>query len=210
MIESLQARDNTTIFTWEGKYLCSRVSPLKEASAWVLGNASQISSSKSIVVLGLGNGFHVVELRARYPYKKIYVIETEINIISNFKKRFPIESANIHMVHVKDENTLLRDSYIKKLVKEFYIILDHKPSLQLFPELKVYQSWLLGRTYESLQWLLEARKLSSEVVIESLGINDLNSECISLINLQNCLSKTESKEGKKLNYKINALKELLV
>ena len=113
MIKHDTSKNNSPIFTWEDRYLCSRVDPQKEAQEWLTSRSEQINSSKYIVVLGLGCGYHILQLINNFPTKKILVIETEKTIINVFKRNFPIESSAVELLHIDDEESLISNPAIQ-------------------------------------------------------------------------------------------------
>ncbi|MCB0391174.1 MAG: motility associated factor glycosyltransferase family protein [Bdellovibrionales bacterium] len=208
MIKHDTSKNNSPIFTWEDRYLCSRVDPQKEAQEWLTSRSEQINSSKYIVVLGLGCGYHILQLINNFPTKKILVIETEKTIINVFKRNFPIESSAVELLHIDDEESLISNPAIQNTLKNFYVVLLHGPSINIFPKLKLFKNWLIGRNYESLQWILKTRNQLSIFKVENLGLKELNKECLSIKDLKKCVQKTNS-ESRKTFLKLTALEEML-
>ncbi|MCB9024991.1 MAG: hypothetical protein H6625_01630 [Bdellovibrionaceae bacterium] len=210
MLKVLKSKNHSSIFTWDDKYLCSRVNPQKEATDWLKLYKEQINTCKNIIVLGLGCGYHILELTKVFPNKKIIVIETQKAIIDYFVKNNSMESSIINIQWIKNENELLVNSEIKRAVKEFFVVLYCTPIIKIFPSLEVYKSWLMGRNYESLQWLFGQRELTTEFNLVHLGIKNLNQLGPTLLDLQRCLNLKESVKSQKIHFQMEALSELIV
>lgn len=209
MIQSFTSRTNMPIFTWNEKHLCSRVDPVAEAKEWVCKYKNQIQSCSEVIVLGLGCGYHILEVIKEFSGKKVTVIESQPEIISWFGRYYPMESASFKCLVIRAEEELLKSSAIQSSIKQFYTVLAHRPSLEIFPELKIYHRWLLGRTYDSLSWITQLRSEKSLYDWQSRSLYDLNKDGLTIMDLEfkdesgraNCLSDIQQK--------ILALRELI-
>ena len=62
MIEVNVAITGDKIAKRDGKYICSRVDPWREARGWLDFHAEQIKFAESIIVVGLGCGYYIYYL----------------------------------------------------------------------------------------------------------------------------------------------------
>lgn len=210
LLRTLKSRNHQHIFTWQDKYLCSRTDPQKEAQAWLSQRQSQINSAKYLIVLGLGCGFYIIELLKNFPHKRIIVIETQKSIADFFEKQYPLEASQVQILIISQETELLTHKEIQKALQNFYIVLSCEQYFNIFPILKTYRDWLIGRHYESLHWLLNIRGLREEFKMTQLGLKDWNRQALSLFDVQKSLSLAHSVNAQELNQKMEALKELIL
>jgi hypothetical protein len=75
-LEQLKSASGVTIFRLNGKMLSSKVDPRKEAIQWVENNQFLSGVSKTIVVIGVGSGYHLIALKEKYPQARILAIST--------------------------------------------------------------------------------------------------------------------------------------
>lgn len=95
----------------DGKALCDFNNPIAEAEAWVASQNFNISNE--IVVLGLGDGFHLKALKEAHPYLKIHLIECRDQLLPIYKKQIQSQVDNYSCL--QSLNALL-DSEIFELV----------------------------------------------------------------------------------------------
>jgi spore maturation protein CgeB len=102
--------------------LHSLYEPLKESREWVCHYQTVINSSSSIYVLGLGLGYHLLEL-CEYTGKEITVFEPRVNVI-----RAALETVDLSPVISRVR--IVTESKITGSTDDI-AILAHKPSVEL-------------------------------------------------------------------------------
>lgn len=75
-LEQLQSATNEVIFRLNGKMLSSKVDPRKEASQWIEQTELLAKYSKTIVMIGVGSGYHLISLKEKYPHAHIIAISS--------------------------------------------------------------------------------------------------------------------------------------
>ena len=63
----------------QGRPLCSRRDPVKEARDW-LASLRILTSDKKVAVLGFGAGFHVRILQSEFPFLEVGILEFDEQI----------------------------------------------------------------------------------------------------------------------------------
>lgn len=106
------------LVSYEGVLLCSQRDPLKEAERWCL----DIPNFSHIIVLGLGAGYHVETLAAKYPQSHIHVFDHRKTLVDSFNSFSKISNVT---VKVLDLDKIELDSFFcsenaYKYAKIFY------------------------------------------------------------------------------------------
>ena len=131
MIEWLSNDNGLAIPHVQGKPLCSRANPEREADLWVEKVLSKLySSTDSIVVLGYGAGFHVFALQ-KHINLKIYVFEMLEGISQSIAS-----NDNISIIGINRIENLWNHNKTKEIVGKKFQIFQHYPSTT--PFLKEY------------------------------------------------------------------------
>ncbi len=176
--------------------LHSLYDPLKEAQGVV--NKLNFKDRAIIVVLGLGAGYHLRELRRRYPEATLVVVEALSEIYEFGKKQLPEDERGgvIFLVsetsdRIKTEITRIQ---IKKGMPPVYVF-KHSPSINSFPSfyqpiVRVLDEKLSFKAWERLRY----RKFKSERLT------------ILLINFQYFLNKEMENTIKRLGHNLVILK----
>lgn len=81
-LEQLQSTTNEIVFRLNGKMLSSKVDPRKEAAQWILQTHLLAKSSKTIVMIGIGSGYHLIALREKYPHAQIIAISSSQQLLN--------------------------------------------------------------------------------------------------------------------------------
>ena len=89
MFERLVAQSGHTILRRRGKYLASPYDPVKEAESFLRPYQFYCKNKETIIVLGLGCGYHVLKLMQDFPHKKILVFEPDQALVQEFKLIHP-------------------------------------------------------------------------------------------------------------------------
>lgn len=171
-----------------GIYLHSKYDPIKEAISFANANISEDENPSGFLVLGLGLGYHIVELAKRTD-RLIYVLEANKNIIN-----FANEVCRINeLKNVK----VLYDIDIEELFfnEDFVKFLSEKPKTIVHPssfksETKFYQEFLSFRSPNTLT--VEAADLINDDYINtSLNEDETFAEYSNRLLHKNKLNKSE-------------------
>jgi hypothetical protein len=192
------AKNSELIFTQQGRHLASSVHPTREAHQWVAHHEAQWKDAETILVLGIGCGYH---LRALASTSKKRVIGCDINkdFVRGALRIHPLDLKESEMCLFENLNDLEHNTALTKATQTSYAVLVHEASVfanrPLFQEA---QHFLLGRTRAGLQWLFANRGLGELNFQEEQGAN--------LLSLKSIDSVLEDKAQAPL---LNALRELI-
>ncbi len=202
MIEFKIAKDGTRIFSWQGKLICSGTRPGDEAKKWVERHSNQIRKCKSIIVLGLANGFHVAELAKKFPGIRVCVINDNDKFLVPSTQVLDIQSSLFEVITVQSVEDLKYATKIRKILNMPYAVIKFAPAVAL--NQKFYTQvgeLLLGRTQEALRFCLACRGddwagVNVNGIKESYQKQGL--QLISFKNLQESLFKSKSAHRTKI------------
>ena len=175
------AKNSELIFTVSGRHLCSSVHPTKEAQQWISYHQALWQNCRTIVVLGLGCGYHVRALKNATD-ADVVVLEASREVIQAALRVHPLDLRESEIVHWSSVEVLKASKALIAATKSSYAVLIHEPSAFGNPELySQTKEFLLGRKSDGLRWLFENRGLPAPVFIESeeLNIKALDSVWVS-------------------------------
>lgn len=179
MIKVELAKNGLAILKKNGKLLASSVDPIREAASWVARVCEKSKPNEIMIVLGLGSGYHVVELMKCRPVDSFIIIESDIEILRETLKIFPALSA-IKIIVEPDWQKLIENHVFKDAVGGVYQIAIHGATGQID---SVYicavESLLLGREKPSFLLLLKARPDLLGIFNPS-AIENLSDELVSI------------------------------
>lgn len=84
-LEQLQSATNEPVFRLNGKLLSSKMDPRKEAAQWLEQNQLFARLSKTIVVIGVGSGYHLIALREKYPAAQIIAVSSSTQLLESIQ-----------------------------------------------------------------------------------------------------------------------------
>jgi hypothetical protein len=117
-----------------GRLLCSPRDPHLEAKKWLELYKRDISENKSekFLILGLGAGFHVLHFIKNLTFKKLTVLETDLDLINQFLNRYKneIDLSKINILHLSSLNQFIHSSDYKSLISSETLKLSFKPAWQ--------------------------------------------------------------------------------
>lgn len=170
IFEEVKIQSGESILKWNGKFLCSRVDPHKEAEQWIHQVTKEVGQVKNLIVLGLGCGFHIEALRRHRPNANILVIERFKEVVDFYKNQYQESFKSISVICVESLTDILNSAHMQLAVKEWYTVLPHQPSY--FMDRQFYsavKSALNGRSLQSLRFILEQRPLYKKIIsVESI------------------------------------------
>lgn len=159
MVEFRVSRKNHRYFTLNGRHICSSVDPVEEAVNWVNGLEPSVSEANSIIVLGLGNGFHVVELEKAFPSSKIVVVETRMELVAPCQGIQGLSMSSADIIIAESLDILKAQSRLKRVLQGSYAVVQYRPVTNT--DSSMYSDFfdlLIGRSQKAFEFQLMARK----------------------------------------------------
>lgn len=204
-----------------GRLLASMMDPVREGMMWADRICANIGKDESIIVLGLGAGYHVLELRRRLPETPILVIEpdaeveraaqdlvlqNDTNVVENAK----VATRPFSLVVESDWTKLTGHGVLGDFLGSPYRIAIHPPSRQCEPEYFAnVEKLLLARDKTSFLLHLRSRpdlfSLLNEEILASLRDQG---EAVSIKTLQKLFSDKAHSSRERRIWKV--LEELIL
>jgi hypothetical protein len=170
------------------------VDPEKEARQWVEGSSEAIQVAQVVMVLGLGCGYHVVQLARQYPQKKVVVIEANAVLVRQVQELHGLDLAPVEILVAEDVESLAKLSRFKKSLTKIFLLLEHKASLKYRPDFyQEARDLILGRNRVGLQYHLRLRD-EMDAVFEWKKLMNISSQILSIKDLNRAL-KPDLKDG---------------
>lgn len=165
MIEKLLTPDGQTVFRLNGCLLSSRIDPRQEAKSWLESRRELLLGVRTIVVLGLGSGYHIEELLSATT-ADILVIENNSLLIAAFSdapdRADLLKSSRVTVAQVSNLREVRQDRQIRAAASRSFIVLDFPASVNRDREFyRSVRELLLGRHWGSLTWQWQLKSKST-------------------------------------------------
>lgn len=151
------AKTGHRVLRKNGKLLASAFDPVREATAWaekVMGAGEP--SCDTLIVVGMGSGYHVAALKSRYPDISLLVIDNDAEVVDRAREICP-EVAGIPTVAEPKWMDLIKSASLSDALNGVYKIALHGPSFQSNPnDFSLIERLLRGRDKLSFLLLLKA------------------------------------------------------
>lgn len=207
MLQSFRTAAGEPAFTYNGRLLCSKFAPQKEAMSFVEKHERELAQAVTVFVLGLAGGHVVNALHQKFPHLKIVVIEADEAIIEGVSRCFTFSLMNAEILHFKNAGDLKSHSRVRAALRERYVILRHPVTSWLHSHFYAEtEDLLVGRTPEAFTFILQVREDVKEVLRPLVDIDGL----ASIKTLSQNLSPAVQGERVKTKLMIKALRELVV
>ncbi len=214
-VEFDRAKNGKTVVKVQGRFLSSSFDPEREAVRWCETVMSTGPTDLCCVVLGLGSGYHIVELQNRVR-KPVVAIDTMASLRGHFEEYFRDALAKQRSVNLNasrclifsNEESFRMSTDLDFLFQQPYRVIVHAPSFDLKSDFYLHvRKLLIGRDLESLRWQLERRGLShdfnlqAQFPIESVlgvplespeGTSGATRETLSIRHLQEMKTKADA------------------
>jgi hypothetical protein len=162
------ARNGLTVPIINGVYLHSIYNPLKEAETYAENFSETLKKKNTVLILGLGFGYHIVEvaklLNKTHATYKIIVLETNENLIEEFKATRNFEDKNIEIVHYTSPEKLYDSIHFIKFLMTKPSVLKHEASYALeiekFSAFLKYKSSAQVSTYRNQLKLIDQTQIA--------------------------------------------------
>jgi hypothetical protein len=166
------AKNSELIFTSGGRHLCSTIHPTKEARQWIAHHESLWKNCRTIIVLGLGCGYHVRALKMINTPARVFVLEPSQEIMQAALKIHPFDLGQSEIAIWKNRKDLEDNYHLRNITKKSYAVLTHEPSAFANPEFYAdAKQFLLGRDTAGLRWLFENREMAAPEISEPQEIS---------------------------------------
>lgn len=182
MIEVITARNGSRVIKKEGKLLASVFDPIREASAWADRTKAKLREDETVIILGIGSGYHVEELVSRCPNNSIFVVEKDVELAERALEI--CRGIRREQVIVEpDWVRLIESEVLQEAIDGIYRITLHGPSFQLDPDyFGAVDRLLRGRDKLSFLLLLKTRP-EFLPLLDAEAVNAIGDEAISIKTL---------------------------
>jgi len=152
-LEFINAKDGGFVPVLDGKALHSTVNPKLEAEKLVRDEIEHLSGVRTVVVLGLGGGYHVEELRKAVP-ATVLVIEAEKDIALAVQDKNPGLLEEVQVIAGLSPSLLATEKDVLKAMSGGFGFFKHPASLRMRPAYyKSVLQMLTSRAFGSLKTL---------------------------------------------------------
>jgi hypothetical protein len=207
LISIEQARSGHPVLKKHGRFLGSSFDPHKEAASWADRIVNGLGAHDLVIVLGLGCGYHVAELRSRLGAERVVVIENDAEVVSQVLGIFPELVGTQIIVETDWLNLAANDRFRDALANVFRIAI-HGPSCQIEPDFfRSVERLLIGRDKVSFLLQLKARP-DIWAVLDPQKIASMPDEVISIKTLQGIFSASGAASRERRIWRV--LEELVV
>ncbi len=150
MLDELRSKSGHRILRCEGKLLASREDPIKEATRWLTGNQARFLDRETVLVLGVGCGYHLELLAQQESVKNIIGLESSAEVLIWTQNRLN-GIKKIKLYNLAASNIAFSAAN--------YSVLKYFPSWSMNPQ--SYQQsfeFYLGRSESGAKYLLQKRQ----------------------------------------------------
>lgn len=207
MVEVITARNGKRVLKKDGKLLASAFDPVREATVWADKIKAGVDEGETVIILGMGAGYHVEELALSCPKNPIYVVEKDAEIAERAleichgleRERVIVEPDWIHLV----ESDVFREA-----LSGVYRIAIHGPSYQLAPDYYgAVERLLRGRDRLSFLLLLKTRP-ELLPLLDAEAVSAIGDEAISIKTICRIFSPRSAASRERRIWQV--LEELIV
>lgn len=203
MLESCTAQNGSTVIRQQGRLLASLVDPQAEARDWIDRQTALLKDVRTIFVLGLGCGYHVNELAARFS-AGVVVLEFYSEICTMTQSIHSFDAARVKIECLQNSRQLRQNEVVRRAIAQSFLIVRHGPSMLAQPQFySECQKQLLGRDWGSLSWQWQLRGLPSLDPQIQIG----NDQALTIHDLEQTELVQDSEERERML--IKALRELV-
>jgi hypothetical protein len=144
-----------------------------------------------IVVLGLGCGYHVVQLAQKYPQKKILVIEANAVLARQVRELHGLDLAQVEIAVADHVEQITKMARFQKILMRIFVLLQHQPSIAFQPAFyEELRRLALGRDRMGLQYHLRMRD-SMDALFDWKKLMAVSADLLSIKDLTDSL-RTDS------------------
>ncbi len=185
-ITTEKARSGHAVMKKNGKWLASSIDPVREAQQWSDTVRISVEETETIIVLGLGCGYHVVELLKICPKSYLLIIECDLKVKEKALQFCPA-LADASIVVEANWMNLVSHSMIRDALGGAYRVVKHAPSFAI--------GALESEYFEAVDGLLRGRDMLS-----FLHLLKVRPEILCLLDTE-LLGDTERFQGEAMSIK---------
>lgn len=183
MIEVEIAKSGQPVLKKDGRLLASSVDPQREAVKWADLISASAPPDDLVVVLGLGSGYHVLELMLRRPASQILVIESDRELFEITLRHFP-DLCKVRILIEPVWQNLMNSEVFCGAVEGVYSVAVHGPSASIDSEfVKAVEVLLRGRDPKAFFILLK-RRPELQAILQKEEVAHLEHEQVNIKTLQ--------------------------
>lgn len=169
-LEFVQCAGGSWIPIVNGNLLHSSVDPEREAQVFIDREWQRIAPVKSLIVYGLGGGFHIAELLKRKNFD-IVVVEAEKTLALAMREKNFAVCAKVEILAGVPPAHITSEIPVTSVMSHSYAVLRHPASVRASPYYYTAVSQILNeRTLARLRQLSESNKPLVQF-LDSLDIN---------------------------------------
>jgi hypothetical protein len=156
----------------DGRFICSKVDPWKEAERWVEACAARVRDVRSAIVLGVAGGFHLSRLRQQFPHLRLVVVERHAAFAQSPSTLVRDALAGTSVLWDPAPPSVLAVAEVREAVLGLYAVLSHPQAVRI--DAAYYEqiaAALLGRDPRAFNALAELRGARTKVPAESSALS---------------------------------------
>jgi hypothetical protein len=201
------SRTGLPVLKKDDRFLASSVDPLREAQTWAAKVLAGVDLQESIIVLGLGSGYHVSALKEFSPRSEVIVIENDPEVIQQVLSILPQLRA-LTVICIPDWTKLNENRVFCDAVGGLYRVAPYAPSCQIEKSyFRAVTALLLGRDKLAFLYLVKARP-ELLGLLHPASLTEIQDENISIKTLQKLFSPTSLASRERRVWRV--LEELIV
>ncbi len=157
-----------------GVHLHSIYNPEREASGFVTNQVENLKASKSILIFGLGFGYHITQIeekmKAFHPMGyKIFVIEPNLEIVEKWKELNPTSfSDHVTVVSHRTIKDFYKDTALVDFMSSRPAVIPHPASFQLnMAFFKDFMSYCYPKEIDESAFFVEAETFRNYLTSEN-------------------------------------------
>lgn len=159
MIERATSKSQKPCLKFSGRYVCSSVDPENEARLWVEKNAMKIKDHRCAIILGVGCGYHLIELHKKFPGLRVLAIDFRREFVDFVKAEHIFSIVDATLLALSDLKDAIESPAVRKAVQQNYVILKFNPAIVHHQsEYEQLEKLLLAREDAGFRFVVEQRE----------------------------------------------------
>lgn len=136
-IELITAKTGKRTITFSGRLIASGADPEREARNWVERESHRLGHSSRVIILGLGAGYHLSEIRLQFPKTKLLCLYAEAGLWEAVNSIVSIRE--VESVRISDPSMVLDNPLVRSFLRSGADVVTFAPgtnsALELYREL---------------------------------------------------------------------------
>lgn len=177
MLEVIPTTHGDVSLCLDGKLLASKMNPRHEAQKWVDKNFESFLGIRSALVIGVGAGYHLSELKNQCPHLNIIGLENNKELVAHHEKSLELVRGGIKLICTSEanmfENKILQDA----LCGSYKVIVHSSAHVTYGSSAHKIKDTLNARNKAGFDALLEIRNC------KDIAIKKTEAEILSILDL---------------------------